>query len=99
MEETINRKQRIKVYSWIGYWDDARNPNHHKQARYTIAANSKAQVMRIVGRKMLFNLSETGNQRTVPVAQADPLALFVEPLDNCHDPLVRVSVGDKGVRP
>lgn len=73
--------RQLRVYGWSGWWHDPRNTNHHHQARFIMAAHSMAEIKRVCGVKQLWNICETGNSVEVPLAGAEPLALFVSPLD------------------
>jgi hypothetical protein len=70
----------IKVYGWIGYRSENPHP-HNKQTREICAANSKAEVYRIVGSNNLPNICETGNKSEIQIAMSKPGVVFWSPLD------------------
>jgi hypothetical protein len=90
----------LKVYGWGGWWYDERNPGTHQQARFIMAAHSMAEIKRLLNKTQLWNICETGNKVEVPLALADPLGLYVCPLDDIgRSSYYKVSPTDEGVLP
>jgi hypothetical protein len=66
--------KKLKVYGWQDY-----NPRTVKQCRSIMAAHSKAEVGRVIGRKLNSNFDcfcETGNRDEIDIATREPLTLF-----------------------
>jgi hypothetical protein len=86
----------VKVYGWQGWrtsrefaesFPDERNP--HGQTREFCAARSMAEVKRIGGGRPsdYFNLGETGNEREIALALAQPGVIFWRPIDCRGEPV------------
>lgn len=78
----------LKVYAWQSHRREAsrRTANSSGQTHEIVAANSKAEVGRIVGVRptQLFNLGETGNKIDIATATSRPGVVFWCPIDEAH---------------
>jgi hypothetical protein len=93
----------LKVYGWTGFYPREFMLEAHKNlrerrvqtrnCRYIMAAESKAEVYRLTGKtaRDFYVLSETGNDREIEVALAEPRTLFVRDEIN-HTPGEKVYV-------
>jgi hypothetical protein len=76
-------RTQLKVYGWGGYRPESKNSHH--QTREIVAAQSKAEVARIVGvtsPARLWNLSRTWNGREILIALEEPGVVFWKDLDD-----------------
>ncbi len=75
----------LKVFSWQSFRAECPPaPNGNLQTREIIAARSKAEAVRIAGKKYpyeLFNLGETGNHLELELALSKPGIIFWTPID------------------
>ncbi len=74
----------LKVFSWQSFRAEC-PPNGNLQTREIVAARSKAEVVRIAGKKYtyeLFNLGETGNSLELELALSRPGVIFWTPIND-----------------
>ena len=78
----------MKVYGWQSFWNDPRIKGTHKQVRLICAARSMAEIMRTFKLRKceMFNICETGNQKEIEVATAEPLVIFATSLSVYGEP-------------
>ena len=66
----------LVVYGSYGRWLDERNKNVHRQARFVVAAPSKAAIYRILPDLKNQVWTKTSNPQEIEAATSKPLAVF-----------------------
>lgn len=85
----------MEVYGWQSF---RRGAPGHGQTREIVAARSKTEVGRIVGRnpRQLFNLERTGNALELATALAEPGIVFWRDINaRGDDPFTRDATGEQ----
>jgi hypothetical protein len=83
----LTKASPFKVFCWTSYMRGPRNPGHHSQASYLVAAKTKKQAAEIAGTKPsdMWNCSthtDTSAFNGVKVALAKPETLLWRPLND-----------------
>lgn len=78
----------MQVYGWTGWWNDSRNTNHHRQARFICLSPSKAAICRLLGIRegRYLEMVPTGNKTELAIA-TEPMIVWVRTLDQWDGPM------------
>lgn len=88
----------LTVYGSHGRWYDERNTNVHRQARFIVAAPSKAAIHRAYPELKQNEWTKTANEQELAAALAKPMALFAKGIYVWDSPYVEILDYDKTVR-
>lgn len=78
----VRASKPLTVYGTHGYWRDERCLDRHKQARFVIAAPSKAAIFRLFPELRHGEWTKPSNELDRATALSKPLALFARHLFN-----------------